>query len=172
MSNYKVSKTRKEVLRRVAAKLRGLREQLGLSHSEMARRFGVVATSWFRYEGGRRLAGPDILETLLLEHGISIDWLYFDHGPMKAADREGNEALRERIAQLETELGSYKQNERGVAVNEKALRFIQKYEKEVGEFPDPRDISPEMLKTLDLMRRDRRMALEIMLLCEKEKEND
>ncbi len=160
---------RGELRKRISNRLRKLRESFGDNFVEMGKRFDVADSTWHRYESGQRAPGIVVMEKLLLEHDISIDWLFFNHGPQKAGEKgdiEKQKQMAQRIEELERELESRKQ---GGESESKALRFLRQYEEQVGPFPDPAEFKPEMLQLLDEMRIDRRMFFEMMLAYEKAK---
>lgn len=65
-------------------RLSELRETMGLTHAEMAKRFGSRPVDWKSVESG---VGRLQMKTLvaLAEAGFSIDWLFTGEGHMRRA---------------------------------------------------------------------------------------
>ncbi len=166
-----MKKKRKEITRRVALQMRELRESFGFKIVQMAKYFNVSPTSWHRYESGERVPGIVVLHKLLEDHDISVDWLYFDHGPRKASEKGGGKALKaleQRNAELERKLEAAGHGE----AETRALRFLKQYEANVGPFPDPDQFKPDMLGLLDGMSKNRQVYHEMMLAFEKVRKKD
>lgn len=61
-------------------RIRELRERLGISQSELARRMGVKHTSVIQWETGKTMPTADKLPRLASILEVTIDELYGDHG--------------------------------------------------------------------------------------------
>ena len=72
---------------RFSAKITAVRKAEGLKKAEFARRIGVSFSAVDKYERGGD-PGIDVLTRIANEFKVSLDWLLFDHGPMKAAAEE------------------------------------------------------------------------------------
>ncbi len=113
--------------------------------------FGVSSPTRHRYESGARVPGLVVLQKLLEEHDISIDWLFFNHGPKQAGEKGGGKALEKltkRNQELERELAALKQAaaySRPTETETRSLQFLQQCEEQVGPVLDPADLKPEML---------------------------
>ena len=77
-----------EVVARVSARLRKMREGLKLDGVQLARRLGVSASAYLRNEGGINLPTIETLSSIQEEFGISLDWLITGKGPMYFKDKE------------------------------------------------------------------------------------
>jgi transcriptional regulator with XRE-family HTH domain len=63
-------------------KLKKLRKLLNLSRKEMAARLGLTRSGYTRNENGDTFPGKSTLRRLSKDFDISMDWLFFDRGPM------------------------------------------------------------------------------------------
>jgi transcriptional regulator with XRE-family HTH domain len=87
---------RKKLLRSSASKLRKLRELFGYSPKEMADYFRVHRTAYHKNESGYNLPGLPSLHRLSKDHDISMDWYFFDKGPMYFKEKGNAEELLEK----------------------------------------------------------------------------
>lgn len=60
---------------RIGARLKLLREALGLKPSEMADLLGIERTYWSRFEGGKRAITEPIAALLVDRFGVSLDFV-------------------------------------------------------------------------------------------------
>ncbi|MCP5102486.1 MAG: helix-turn-helix transcriptional regulator [bacterium] len=92
---------RKKLLRSSVSKLKKLREQLGYSPREMADYLRVDRTAYNKSENGHNFPGLPSLYRLSQDHDISLDWYYFDKGPMCFKDKGKAEELLIKLEELE-----------------------------------------------------------------------
>ncbi len=74
---------KKELIKRMGERFRQVRLDLGLSIKEIAGTLGLQPSGYRKNESGINAPGLDTLENMLKEHGISLNWLLFDTGPMR-----------------------------------------------------------------------------------------
>ena len=72
-------------------RLRQLRTHLNYSPREMAARLGIQTSPYYKNENGDTLPGSDSLYRLHQDFGISLDWLFFNYGPMYYRERQSAE---------------------------------------------------------------------------------
>lgn len=85
-------------------RVKQLREQLGLTRKEMARRLGLSFPGYCKNESGDSFPGTGTLALLEKEHDISMDWLRFGKGAMHYnKERQRVEALEKELADLKRE---------------------------------------------------------------------
>lgn len=125
---------RKTLLRTSASKLRTVREHLGYSRKEMVEYLRVNRTAYYKNENGDNLPGLSTLHRLSKDHDISMDWYYFDKGPMVFNEKGNAEQLRKKLeeskeksGESERELEAFKNKAGELAKN------IETMEKELEE---------------------------------------
>ena len=84
------------------ARLKRLREELGLSRQDMGHRLGLSLPAYYKNEGGETFPGTSTLKLLEKELDVSMDWLMFGKGPMHYNGE------KQRVAALEKELEALK----------------------------------------------------------------
>ena len=88
----------------VGRRLRGYREALGLSQSQVAQHLGVTQVAISNWELGRSQAGYKQLTTLSRVYGVPVGDFFLDEAP---ADGTGTTTRRfeQRLERIERELG-------------------------------------------------------------------
>jgi len=66
----------------VGARLKELRGCLNYSRNEIANRLGITANAFGKNENGNTLPGIPTLRRLSGDLNVSMDWLFFNRGPM------------------------------------------------------------------------------------------
>ncbi|MCP5049776.1 MAG: helix-turn-helix domain-containing protein [bacterium] len=111
----------------VAGRLVRIRKQLNMTAPEMAARIGISANGYNKNESGVNLPGLAALQMLQKDFDISLDWLYFNKGPMhfksklKASEMEAEkeqlnekaELLKDQEERLEKEAENLKRRGEG-----------------------------------------------------------
>jgi transcriptional regulator with XRE-family HTH domain len=72
----------RKTLQEVGAKIKKLRQHFGLTRLQMASRFKVTSSAYYRNENGVTVPGLPSLRILCLDYDVSMDWLFFNKGPM------------------------------------------------------------------------------------------
>lgn len=75
---------------RIGARLKLVREALGLKPSEMADALGVERTYWSRFENGRRSINDTMAALLVERYGVTLDFLILNKWgalPLDLAER-------------------------------------------------------------------------------------
>lgn len=75
---------------KIGARLRLVREALGLKPSEIADSLGVERTYWSRFENGRRAVSETMAALLVERYGVTLDFLILGRWgglPLDLADR-------------------------------------------------------------------------------------
>jgi transcriptional regulator with XRE-family HTH domain len=83
----------RELCAGLSHRLKGVREQEGLSQAELARRLGLSRSSIAKYEAGAHIPGVRVLVRLASGLGVSVDYLV------------GLRATSERAPRAQDELG-------------------------------------------------------------------
>lgn len=78
---------RSKLVEQIGERLRGLRKQIDFSTNEMARRVGLSRSGYYKQESGRSLPRLETLNTLQQEYDISMDWLFFNKGPVRFREK-------------------------------------------------------------------------------------
>jgi transcriptional regulator with XRE-family HTH domain len=78
----------KKALQEMGAKLKKLRQHLGLTRQQMAAHFKVTRTAYYKNENGVSFPSLPSLRALCLGFDVSMDWLLFDKGPMISKKKE------------------------------------------------------------------------------------
>ena len=73
---------RSKILQETGTRLRKLREELGYTRKEMAKRLGLTTSGYSRNETGRYYPGFFTLQRLSKQFEVSMDWLLFGREPM------------------------------------------------------------------------------------------
>lgn len=80
-------------------RLRSLREKMGLSQGEAAKKMGIVRTTYSNYEAGNRQPDNDTLKKFAEFFGVSVDYLVGNDYQI-INDQAKNDALYEAISRL------------------------------------------------------------------------
>ena len=100
---------KREFSREVGRRLTMVRRQLGYSRPEMAERFGISSNALGKNEHGDSVPNTQTLHRLASDFNISMDWLFFNKGPMYYKEKKS-------MAELQKELDLARQQ---IAVSEK-----------------------------------------------------
>lgn len=101
-----------------------VREQLNLSYAEFGKLVGISKDKAFSIESGRQKVPSEILQRLVIKHGISASWLLTGRGFM-------NQSVQDEAA-------NYKTGDKGWPVHRAAFTTGRFYSPE-----DNADIKPE-----------------------------
>ncbi len=115
-----------DVYRAMELRLKQLRVQLGCSRKEMAARVGLSHGSYGKCENGYYAPGIETLNRLTAEFDISLDWLFFNKGPMVFKEKGRTEELEKELAQLRKEAAGMQ--EKAAEMQEKAAEMQQELE--------------------------------------------
>jgi transcriptional regulator with XRE-family HTH domain len=129
---------RKKLLRSSASKIRKLREQFGFTRKEMANYFRVNRTTYHKNENGDNLPGLSSLHRLSKDHDISMDWYFFDKGPMVFKDKGNPGELLEKLEESKKKLQESEQ---------KAEELTRKNETLEKELEEARRKNRELVET-------------------------
>ncbi len=78
----------KALLKQIGNRLRKVREVLKLTPTQIAGTLEVRLSAYRKNEQGLNAPGLRTLETMLKRHGISLNWLLFNRGPMRVSDTQ------------------------------------------------------------------------------------
>jgi transcriptional regulator with XRE-family HTH domain len=121
---------RQEIVKEIGQRIKALRGELKLSQDEMARLFGIVRTTYNRYERGEAYPGPQVLSMLADRFNVSVDWLVCGKGPMFYRQK----AEPEKVPELEEVMDDVKEMlalmERIPLLRYKVLTFLQEFKLE------------------------------------------
>ena len=73
---------KRDILRETGVRLRKVRELLGCTRREMAEHLGITANSYRKNENGQCFPNTQSLFRLSSQYDVSMDWLFFNKGPM------------------------------------------------------------------------------------------
>jgi transcriptional regulator with XRE-family HTH domain len=132
---------RRRLIVEIGQRLRRLREQLNYSLDQMAAKFGLSKSGYFKNENGRRFPGLDTLNLLQRDMDISMDWLIFNKGPVH---------YKEKVPQPQPQ---------------------PEPEKAAGkETPALENVGPDVRELLEYMEHDRLLKHEVLVYFYKYKE--
>jgi transcriptional regulator with XRE-family HTH domain len=95
----------------VALRLKAIREQIGCTPVQMAARLGITSGAYNKNESGRNFPFRNTLKRLAEDFNISMDWLFFNKGPMYYNEKGQREKeLEEEIKKLTSELEEKRKN--------------------------------------------------------------
>lgn len=80
-------------------RLRSLREKMGLSQGEAAKRMGIVRTTYSNYEAGNREPDNDTLKKFSEFFSVTIDYL-LGNEPVKSINEQAKDAAFEAYLRL------------------------------------------------------------------------
>ncbi len=175
----KKDKRSEEERRKLAAKIKAFRLELGLSINDMARRLGISRGGYHYYENGDRYPSTAILRRLLEEYDISLNWLLFDRGPRTCGEAIELERLRGEAARCKAEHDGPTIKEQADLIREQQEKLAQLlpiaellnyHQQAEGSFPAAGQLKPEILKLVNAMHSGSRVYHEIMLHYEKVKD--
>jgi transcriptional regulator with XRE-family HTH domain len=102
---------RKKILPQVAARLKKIRRQIGCDKKEMAARLGVTTSGYYKNEHGETLPSVSSLKRLSDDFNISMDWFFFNKGPMHYEEKAKKEMeLEQEVKKLNAELNQERKN--------------------------------------------------------------
>jgi transcriptional regulator with XRE-family HTH domain len=81
----------KKILPEVAARLKTIRQQIGCDKKAMAARLGITTSGYYKNEHGETLPSVNSLKRLSDDFNISMDWLFFNKGPMHYEEKTKKE---------------------------------------------------------------------------------
>lgn len=135
---------KREFSRELGRRLTILRKQLGFSRPEMAERFGISSNALGKNEHGESIPNTQTLHRLASDFDISMDWLFFNKGPMYHKEKKPMEELEQEMAELKKELDLARQQ---IAVSEKEKPLEGK---EMGAAAVPQ-LTPEVRELVEQM---------------------
>ena len=100
---------KREFSRELGRRLRMVRRQLGFSRPELAERFGISPNALGKNEHGDSVPNAQTLHRLASDFDISMDWLFFNKGPMYHKDKKTMEEMEQEISELQKELDPARQ---------------------------------------------------------------
>ena len=101
----------KKLLPEVAARLKKIRQQIGCDKKEMAARLGITTSGYYKNEHGETLPSVSSLKRLSDDFNISMDWLFFNKGPMHYEEKAKKEMeLDQEVKNLNAELNQERQD--------------------------------------------------------------
>ncbi len=122
-------------------RIKKIRDQLGISREDMARRLGVSWAAYYKNETGFTFPRTAVLKRMENEYDISMDWLMFGKGAMYYKKE------RARVASLEKELETVKK------ALEKERETAAAKEKEMEAKVAELAVKPELNELFDYMER-------------------
>jgi transcriptional regulator with XRE-family HTH domain len=113
----KIKFNKQDIFRDTGVRLRKIREQLGYTRPEMAERLGMSAGGYRKNESGECFPNAKSLFRLSSEYDVSMDWLFFNKGPMyrkeiKRLEDQGRaeaEGLEQQLADCNAQLQGLEQ---------------------------------------------------------------
>ncbi|MCP5051208.1 MAG: helix-turn-helix transcriptional regulator [bacterium] len=124
---------RHELSLNAGEKLRKLRKEFHLTSPEMADRLRLKSNNYRKNENGVAFPNPKTLYLLTTEFNVSLDWFFFDRGPKFLSEKNREQELEKKIAELEKELELARQ---GNTRLEKEAEAKSQLEQEVKEMLD------------------------------------
>jgi transcriptional regulator with XRE-family HTH domain len=128
---------KREFSRELGRRLTMVRRQLGFSRPELAERFGISSNALGKNEHGESIPNPQTLHRLASDYDISMDWLFFNKGPMYHKEKKPMEELKKELDLARQQLA--------VSEKEKPLEG-----KEMGTAAVPR-LTPELRELVEQM---------------------
>lgn len=147
-----------------------LREELGLTVSQMAKRLDVAHSTYYRNEKGDNTPDVATLKKLAAKDDIALDWFLMERGPKCfGKERKRVEAMEQKLELLEKEKkewlridAEYKENEKHLQTKLEELKNRRREELEEMK-------SHIQTKTREQMEADLRRELEIEIREETER---
>jgi transcriptional regulator with XRE-family HTH domain len=68
--------------------MKKVRENLGYSQNGMAYQYGLTVNAYRKIEKGDFKPGHYALQKMVMEYDISLDWLFFNKGPMVYKEKQ------------------------------------------------------------------------------------
>jgi transcriptional regulator with XRE-family HTH domain len=94
-----------------ALRLKAIREQTGCTPVQMAAHLGITPGAYNKYESGKNFPFKNTLKRLADDFNISMDWLFFNKGPMYYKEKGQREKeLEEEVKKLTAELAADRNN--------------------------------------------------------------
>lgn len=98
-------------LNSVALRLKAIRQQTGFTPAQMAARLGITPGAYNKYERGKNFPFRNTLKRLAEDFNISMDWLFFNKGPMYYKEKGQREKeLEEELKKLTAEFEEERKN--------------------------------------------------------------
>lgn len=73
----------------IGARLRKLRDAVGINQASMAKTLGITQSAWSQYESGSRRITLEVSASAAARFGVTLDWIYRGDPsglPMKLAE--------------------------------------------------------------------------------------
>jgi len=107
-----MSRRMSESVKGFGLRLKQIRESLKLSPWEMSKRLGIEVTTYYKNENQTSYPCYQSLKVLHNDFGISMDWFFFNRGPMYFKEKETITTvspLQALISELETTVPDIKE---------------------------------------------------------------
>ena len=144
---------KKAPVKAIGARLQKVREEAGYSRNQMAARIGITANGYGKNETGLNIPCLESLHYLSETSGISMDWLFFNKGPVRFSEKSRREKelelevaelkrkheQHERVSALavKPEVGALLEHmERSPVLYHEILLYFQKFKGEDKELPE------------------------------------
>jgi transcriptional regulator with XRE-family HTH domain len=99
---------KRDILQGAGLRMRKVREQLGYTRREMAQHLGITVNGYRKNESGECFPNTKSLFQLSTEYGISMDWLFFNNGPMYLKEMKRLQDLDKTEPELSHQLADCK----------------------------------------------------------------
>ncbi len=128
----------RKTVQEVGARLKELRGRLNYSRNEIANRLGITANAFGKNENGNTLPGIPTLRRLSGDLNVSMDWLFFNRGPMvyheKLSEKEAFSEKEKKAPRIEEVMPDVRElldhMEKDPLLRHKVLLDFYKYKKE------------------------------------------
>ena len=124
--NRRNRRTKNSISVKVGERLAQIRKMLNYTSRQMATRLGITDSGYSRNESGENLPGISSLRVLQKEYDISIDWLFFNKGPMHYKSKHKASTLDNESARLKEEAQRLKKLEQRLHLMEERLKMEAK----------------------------------------------
>jgi len=119
----------------ITLRLKAIREQIGCTSIQMAARLGITPGAYRKYETGKNFPFRSTLKRLAEDFNISMDWLFFNKGPMYYKEKGQKEKeLEAEVKKLTAELEEERMN-------------LEKMTKEIPAGPEVKELLEYMKQT-------------------------
>lgn len=132
---------------RLGGKLRGLREDLGMSQAEVARRLGMTEGGYGHFERGRRIPSAAELPWLSRGYGVSVEELLTRLGlaDQRILDEPLPDALSGRLQRIVSNWPTLNESERETVAQ--LLTVVSNFGREICDSPTISDNESDISKT-------------------------
>lgn len=157
---------KKNMFKEAGIHLAEFRKKLEYSRGQMAAYLGLNNNAYYKKETGISLPSFDTLYQLAMKNNLSLDWFFFNRGPMNYDEKEKSQEIELLKAQLEQAQKKLLELEKDKGQqNQKEMMATTHIKPEIKELIEAMELTP--LLYYEILAKYQRFKIENKALIEK-----